>query len=75
MRLIPKDQYNFTNEINIYDDKVSIISFTDEIIGMIIESKEIANTQRAIFSIAWDFADSAGGAVARASIKNNLSLF
>jgi sugar-specific transcriptional regulator TrmB len=75
MRLIPKDKYNFTNEINIYDDKVSIISFADEIIGMIIESKEIANTQRAIFRIAWDHAplSNAEGAATRA--RNNLSLF
>lgn len=57
MRLIPKDKYNFTNEINIYDDKVAIISFADEIIGMIIESKEIASTQRAIFQMVWEFAE------------------
>ncbi len=71
MRLIPKDRYSFTNEINIYDDKVSIISFTDELIGMIIESKEIANTQRAIFKIAWNFAGGAGSHAGDA----NLSLF
>ena len=71
MRLIPKDRYNFTNEINIYNDKVAIISFTDEIIGMIIESKEIANTQRAIFQISWDFAGGEGSS----QNKNNLSLF
>jgi len=53
MRLIPKDKFNFTNEINIYDDKVAIISFKDELIGMIIESKEIANSQRAIFDLCW----------------------
>lgn len=57
MRLIPKDKYNFTNEINIYDDKVTIISFADELIGMIIESKEIAGTQRVIFRMVWEFAE------------------
>lgn len=55
--LVPRDEIIFANEINIYDDKVSIISFgKDELIGMIIESKEIANTQRAIFKMAWAFA-------------------
>ena len=55
MRLIPEDQFNFTNEINIYDDKVSIISFKDELIGMIIESNEISSSQRAIFDMCWKF--------------------
>lgn len=55
MRLIPSDQFDFTNEINIYDDKVAIISFKDELIGMIIESIEIANSQRAIFNMCWQF--------------------
>lgn len=57
IRLIPKDQFNFTNEINIYDDKVAIISFKNELIGMIIESAEVANTQRAIFKMVWEFAE------------------
>jgi sugar-specific transcriptional regulator TrmB len=61
MRLIPRDRFNFTNEINIYDDKVSIISFKDELIGMIIESVEIANSQRAIFDMCWQFAEIMGG--------------
>ncbi len=57
MRLVPSEEYLFTNEINIYDDKVAIISFKDELIGMIIESIEIANSQRAIFNMCWQFAD------------------
>ena len=55
IRLVNKNQFNFTNEINIYDDKLAIISFKDELIGMIIESPEIANTQRAIFKMVWEF--------------------
>jgi len=57
MHLLPKEIFNFTNEINIYDDKVAIISFADELIGMIIESTEIANSQRAIFNMCWQYAD------------------
>ena len=56
IRLIPHKKYDFSNEINIYDDKVSIISFNEGLIGMIIESKEIADTQRTIFKMVWDFA-------------------
>ncbi len=57
IRLVSKEKFNFTNEINIYDDKVAIISFKDELIGMIIESHEIAQTQRAIFAMAWEFCE------------------
>lgn len=41
-------------EINIYEDKVSIISLnSDEIIGLILQSPVYARTQRAIFNLAW----------------------
>ena len=57
IRLVPAGPFTFSNEINIYDDKVSIVSFSNDlIIGMLIESAEIANTQRAIFMMAWEFA-------------------
>lgn len=57
IRLVKAGPFSFANEINIYDEKVAIISFgKDEIVGMIIESPEIANTQRAIFMMAWEFA-------------------
>ncbi|MBP9718720.1 hypothetical protein KBD59_05515 [Candidatus Gracilibacteria bacterium] len=57
IRLVPSQEFTFTNEINIYDDKVAIISYKDvPLIGMIIESQEIANTQRDIFKMAWEFA-------------------
>ena len=48
---------DFSNEINIYDNKVAIISFKDDLIGMIIESSEIADTQRTIFKMVWEFAN------------------
>jgi sugar-specific transcriptional regulator TrmB len=57
IRLVQGEQFNFTNEIHIYDNKVAIISINEEIIGTIIESQEIANTQRAIFNMAWAFAE------------------
>jgi len=71
MRLISKKQYPITNEINIYDEKVAIISFGEtELIGMIIESKEIANSQRAIFQMCWDFASPR-----RKKPEDNMSMF
>lgn len=55
IRLVPAKDFSFTNEINIYDNKVAIVSYRNELIGMIIESIEIANTQRDIFKMAWEF--------------------
>ncbi|KKR05316.1 MAG: transcriptional regulator TrmB [Candidatus Peregrinibacteria bacterium GW2011_GWC2_39_14] len=53
--LIPKDKFPFKNEINVYDDKVAIISHEDKI-GVIIQSKNIADTQRSIFNFAFEYA-------------------
>ena len=41
-------------EINIYDDKVAIISFEGELVGTIIQNKPIAQTLRVIFQAVWD---------------------
>jgi HTH-type transcriptional regulator, sugar sensing transcriptional regulator len=54
---IPKNKFPFENEINIYDDKVAIISHKDAV-GVIIQNKAIANTQRAIFNFAFEYAKS-----------------
>lgn len=50
--LIPKDKFLFTNEINIFGSKLAIVSFKDQM-GVIIESADVAGTQRAIFELAW----------------------
>ncbi len=53
--LIPKKQFPFKNEINIYDDKVAILSHQDQI-GIIIRNVNIAATQRSIFQFAFEYA-------------------
>lgn len=53
--LIPKERFPFKNEINIYDDKVAIISHQDEV-GVIIQNQNIADTQRAIFELGFEYA-------------------
>jgi HTH-type transcriptional regulator, sugar sensing transcriptional regulator len=50
--LVPKERFPFTNEINIYNNKVAIFSFREQV-GVIIESADIAHTQKAIFELAW----------------------
>lgn len=53
--LIPKDKFPFYNEINIYDDKVAIISHQDQV-GIIIQNQYIADTQRSIFKLGFEYA-------------------
>jgi len=49
----PKE-FMFDYEINIYGNKVSLVSLNpDELMGMIIESPLYAKTQRSIFNLAW----------------------
>ena len=56
LRLVDRKKLPFNNEVNIYDDKVAFVSFAGEPFGVIIESKEMAGTQRSIFEMAWQFA-------------------
>ncbi|MBU1954233.1 hypothetical protein KKH03_04670, partial [Patescibacteria group bacterium] len=49
----PKEFW-FEHEILIYDNKVAVVSLSkDELIGMIFESKVYAQSQKAIFNLAW----------------------
>ena len=52
--LISKKDFpsGFNNEINIFSDKIAIISYK-QMMGLIIKSKDLADTQRTIFELAW----------------------
>ena len=52
--LIPKEKFFITNEINIYQNKVAIVSLGEEKVALIIESQQMADTQRAIFNLLWN---------------------
>lgn len=53
-RWLPKDIQTFSNEINIYDNKVAIACLgKNELLGIIIESDPIASSQKSIFEAAW----------------------
>lgn len=53
-KFIPKDKFPFSGSVNIYGNKVSLTSRKKTITGVIIENKEIAETLRALFSLAWE---------------------
>jgi sugar-specific transcriptional regulator TrmB len=52
MALVPGDKYYFSPEINIYDDKIMIASWKEKL-GIIIQSKEIADAMKTGFELAW----------------------
>lgn len=56
VRIMPKKLgFKVESEIDIYGDKIAIMSLKpDRLHGVIIESPEIAETQRAIFELAWN---------------------
>lgn len=51
--MIPKEKFNINNEVNIYQNKVVITSLGEENVAVVIESKQIADSQRAIFNLLW----------------------
>lgn len=55
-RFLPKDQFPFSGSITVYGNKLFLISQKKTVIGIQVESKEIANTLRIMFDLAWDAA-------------------
>lgn len=52
VKLIDEKKYNFPIEINIYANKVALMSFRDEL-GLIIESDEISKMMKMMFEYFW----------------------
>ncbi len=53
-RFLSPDKFIFKTDINIYANKVAIVSLKEEeLVGVIIESAVIADTHRSIFELAW----------------------
>lgn len=52
MALVPAEKFYFSPEINIYDNKIMIASWREEL-GIIIESEEIADAMKKIYELAW----------------------
>lgn len=55
-RLLPKSKLDFTPEINFFDNKIMIADWKEKL-GIIIESKEIANVFKQTFELAWEAAE------------------
>lgn len=56
-RHIPKEKFPLTCDIAFWGDTVAISALREKPMGIIIESKEIINSLRAIFELAWEGAE------------------
>ena len=52
MKLIPKSKYEFSPEMNIFDDKVLIASWREKM-AIIIQSQEIADLHKKMYDLLW----------------------
>lgn len=55
-KFVPHIRFPFSADIVIYGDKIAIGTYRGKLVGVIIESKEIAETLRLIFNLAWEAA-------------------
>lgn len=53
MITLPRAHFPFKNDITIYANKMAVMALENELIGVVIESKEIIDDQLAIFELAW----------------------
>ncbi|MFA5966999.1 MAG: helix-turn-helix domain-containing protein [Patescibacteria group bacterium] len=52
--IVPESKLPIKTKINIYGNKIAILSFGDEKISLIIESQQISDTLKAIFNLLWE---------------------
>lgn len=57
--LVPPDKFHWTPEIQIYNDKINITSWKEKL-GIIIESREIAEALETIFDLSYEAAQKYG---------------
>lgn len=52
-RFLPKSQFSLPTEISIYGDRVSLVSLRKDLIGTVIQSKDVAQTFTTLFELLW----------------------
>ena len=52
-KIVSKNKYPFSIEMNIYGNKVAFMSFSENL-GLIIESNEISKNMKFLFDLAWN---------------------
>lgn len=56
-RYIPKEKFPLSCDITLYGDTVALAALREKPIGILIESKEIANSLKTVFALAWEAAE------------------
>jgi sugar-specific transcriptional regulator TrmB len=55
-RFVPFDKFPFSSDVTIYGNKVAVASLRNDLAGVIIENKQIADSLRLLFELAWEAA-------------------
>ncbi|MDO8626101.1 MAG: helix-turn-helix domain-containing protein [Candidatus Magasanikbacteria bacterium] len=55
-KLIPKEKFDFSPEIYLYDNKLAVFSFKERF-GFLLESKEIVDALKIAWQLAWERAE------------------
>lgn len=53
-RKVPVDKFPITCDIAVFENIVRIASLTNRLVGVVIEDKEIAQSMKAVFDLAWE---------------------
>ena len=53
-RYVPTEHFGFSSDMAIYGNSIALSVLREQPYGVIIESKEIADSMRALFNLAWD---------------------
>lgn len=54
LKRVPKEKFNFSSDVEIWEDKVMFASLKGHVSGVIIQSKSIADTLKAVFELAYE---------------------
>ncbi|MFC1787829.1 TrmB family transcriptional regulator [Patescibacteria group bacterium] len=57
MRIIPADKFPIHGEITIRENTIYLYSFKSSILSVVITSKELSDTVKALFNLAWEGAE------------------
>lgn len=56
-RFIPNNLFPFSSDLSIYGNRIAIASLQGKLIGVIMESKEMASTLQSLFNLCWEAAE------------------
>lgn len=52
-RFLPKGTSPFQGDLLLYGNKVAMVTYTDHVMGVVVDNKAIADTYHALFELAW----------------------